>query len=168
MNATPILRTARLDLEPVRATHAGEAWPHLDDARMWQYFPEKRPKTIGDLRRLYRKWESGSPAPDEIWHNWLCRERASREPAGGMQSTVLPLSRFAYIAYAIYPPFQRKGYAREASLAVIEYVLSAFAIDRIYAEMDVKNEASYRLAESLGFVRVEESDGDYRYELAVQ
>lgn len=168
MSDTPQLQTAHLLLEPVCAAHAEEAWPHVDDERMWRFFPEKRPQTPGDLHRLYRKWENGSPSPEEIWHNWMCRERSSGELAGGMQSTVLPGGRIAYIAYAIYPPFQQRGYAREASAAVIEYVRKTYTLERVYAEMDVHNEASYRLAESLGFLREREHDGEYRYELKIQ
>ncbi|HEY9180678.1 MAG TPA: GNAT family N-acetyltransferase [Candidatus Baltobacteraceae bacterium] len=168
MNATPLLHSERLDLEPVRASHAQEAWPLVDDERMWRYFPEKRPSSLDALRRLYQKWECGSRQAGEIWHNWMCRERVSGTLAGGMQSTIIERGRCALIAYAIYPAFQRRGYAREASLAVIEYVRNAYTVERICAEMDIRNEASYRLAESLGFVRVGEESGEYRYERAVQ
>lgn len=168
MTLTPALETERLLLEPVRAAHAEEAWPQVDDERMWSYFPEKRPQTRDDLRRLYQKWESGSPSPDQIWHNWMCRERSSGALAGSMQSTVLPGEHAAYIAYAIYPAFQQKGYAREASAAVIDYVRKTYGVNVFYAEMDVRNEASYRLAESLGFERERERDGEYRYELKIQ
>ena len=165
---TPPLQTARLDLEAVHPSHAQEAWPLLDDDRMWSYFPEIRPASRDDLRRLYQKWERGSPSPAEIWHNWMCRERAGGALAGNMQSTVLPAQRAAYIAYAIYPRFQHQGYAREACLAIIAFVRETYAVERIWAEMDVRNEASFRLAESMGFTRVTERDGEYRYELAFQ
>lgn len=161
---TPPLRTARLDLEAVRPSHAEQAWPLVDDDRMWVYFPALRPASRDDLRRLYQKWERGSSSSAEIWHNWMCRERAGRALVGSMQSTVLPAQRAAYIAYAIYPQFQRKGYAREACLAVIAFIRETYAVERIWAEMDVRNEASFRLAESIGFIRVAERDGEYRYE----
>ncbi len=154
-NAAPALRTARLDLEPVRADQADEAWPKVDDDRMWTYFPALRPASLNELRALYAKWSRGSTNPEQVWWNWLCRERDSRELAGSLQSTIFPAKRVSYLAYAIYPAYQRKGYAREGSLAVIESVRSVFSIDRFFAEVDALNEASCRLAESLGFTRVE-------------
>jgi len=71
-----------------------------------------------------------------------------------MQATIRG-HRAAYIAYAFYPANQRKGYAREAAQAVIAHLREAYGITRFRAEMDTRNEPSYRLAESLGFTRIE-------------
>lgn len=162
--ATPI-QTSRLDLEPVRPEHANEAWPHLNDERMWRYFEEQRPPTEQALRERYERWTRGSQSESEVWLNWLCRERSSAQLAGGVQATVHSEERYAYVAYAIYPPYRRLGYAREATLAVIEFVRRAYAVDRFVAEMDKRNEESFRLAESLGFTRAGTHANDYVYEL---
>lgn len=172
---TDALHTARLDIEPVKRSDAEEAWPQVDDDRMWTYFPEQRPATLDDLRSLYERWEHGSSDPSQLWLNWICREHSTRTIAGALQSTVFPHRHTAYIAYAIYPAYQRKGYARESCQAVIEYLRDR-RIKRILAEMDVRNEPSYRLAESLGFKRMETHHGvqhgplttdEYLYELNV-
>jgi ribosomal-protein-alanine N-acetyltransferase len=175
MNETPALQTERLELEPVRSSHAQEAWPQLDDDRMWRYFPALRPASVDDLRALYAKWEAGSGDPNEVWLNWLCRERAHGVLAGGVQCTIFLAQRVAYVAYSIYPAHQRKGYAKEAVRALIRSVCRGFGVERFLAEMDTRNEASYRLAESLGFTRVEThltverghgmEAGEYLYEL---
>lgn len=165
MNATPELQTQRLVLEPVRPQHAQEAWPHLDDERMWRYFEEQRPATLDALVRLYEKWARGSPRDDEIWLNWLCRERSSAKLVGSVQATVLLSERFSFVAYAVYPEHRRTGYAREATQAIIAHVEERYGITRFRAEMDKRNEASFRLAESMGFVRAAARDGDYVYEL---
>jgi len=149
---TAMLKTTRLDLEPVRESHAQEAWTSLDDERLWRYFPHLRPKTLNDLRSVYRRWERAVPG-DEVWLNWLCRERRSGVLVGAMQATVRKRG-VAYIAYAFYPAHQRKGYAREAAGAVIDHLCQAYRVTHVRAEMDARNEASSRLAESLGFSRV--------------
>lgn len=163
---TQELFTARLVLEPVRGSHAVELWPLVDDERMWRYFPHLRPASRDALAAIYRKWERGAPSADEVWLNWICRQRSTRVPVGTMQATVQRGLRAAYLAYAIYPAYQRSGYAAEASRAVIDHVRSTFAVRRILAEMDVCNEASFRLAESLGFKRIATRDREYVYELA--
>jgi RimJ/RimL family protein N-acetyltransferase len=177
MHEMPPLHTEHLDLEPLRVQHADEIWPQLDDERMWRYFPALRPKTLDDLRRLYEKWSRGSQTQTEVWCNWLCRERASGVLAASMQATVFVRARVFYIAYAVYPLHQRKGYGREGASAVIDYI-KAYDVDRAFAEMDTRNEPSYRLAESLGFTRVrthqkvERGHGidadEYVYELELQ
>jgi ribosomal-protein-alanine N-acetyltransferase len=171
---TQPLQTARLDLEPVRSSHADEAWPQLDDDRLWTYFPSLRPRGIENLRRLYERWERGSPDGHDVWLNWICRLRTTKKLAGAMQATIRG-HRIAYIAYAFYPANQRKGYAREAAQAVIAHLREAYGITRFRAEMDTRNEPSYRLAESLGFTRIETHEApdlgqgpakEYLYELS--
>ena len=56
------------------------------------------------------------------------------------------------IGYVFHQKFWRKGYAKEACLAMIA---DAFAsgIHRIFAECDPQNEGSWRLLESMGFTR---------------
>lgn len=94
-----------------------------------------------------------------------------------MQSTIFLRARVAYVAYAVYPSHQRKGYAREAVQAIVDYIKQQYGVDRFLAEMDTRNEPSYRLAESLGFKRVETRThmerghglqaGEHLYELCV-
>ena len=163
---TQALHSARLDLEPVSPSHAAEAWPQTDDDRMWTYFPELRPATRDALRAQYERWERGSPDAAQVWLNWLCRDRSTHALVGSMQATVFPDERCAYLAYAVYPAHQRRGYAAEASRCVIEHLRGTYHVQRILAEMDVRNEASFRLAESLGFKRMKREGNSYIYELA--
>ena len=125
--------------------------------RLWTFFPELRPKSLEDLRDLYRRWERGKPNAhgEEVWENWICFLRDTQTPVGGMQASIFP-EGVAYIAYAIYIRHQRQGYAREAAQALIEHLRSEHGTVRILAEMNTKNEASRRLVESLGFQCVEE------------
>ncbi len=150
----PALETPRLKLEPITMEHAVEAWPHLDDPRMWTFFPKLRPKSLEELRTLYARWENPHHAKSELRENWACREKLDREMVGTMQATTFPARAISYIAYGIFVAYQRQGYAREAVAAVVEHLRNNLHSRRIYAEMDVKNEASFRLVESLGFRRV--------------
>lgn len=161
------LRTQRLELQPASPELAEEAWPLLDDDRLWTYFPELRPPALDDLRRLYQKWQRGSQDPREVWLNWLCRERVSHMLIGSMQATIFVMPRSAYIAYAVYPAHQRKGYAREACAAIIQDLHQKYNVSQIFAQMDARNEPSYRLAESLGFVRVKSIAHEFLYRLTL-
>lgn len=145
---------------------------------MWEFFPQLRPRTQEDLRRIYERWSRGYQESDgaQLWENWLCRRRDDSRLVGAAQATILPRRNVAYLAYSIYAEQQRRGYAREAMHGVIAHVRVAHNIGTFYAEMHSRNEASYRLAESLGFRRVQtvreaerrdEPDADeYLYQLA--
>lgn len=165
MGATSEIHTQRLVLKTIKSTDANEAWPHVNDERMWTYFPHLRPASVLTLRELYDKWERGSPTTDEIWLNFFCRERSSGSLVGAVQSTILPSQHIAYVAYAIYPRHQGRGFAREAVGALIRHVHETLGIGRYLAEVDVRNEPSCRVVEALGFTQVLSRAGEYVYEL---
>jgi RimJ/RimL family protein N-acetyltransferase len=172
-----VMKTARLELEPIRAKHAMEAWPHLDDARMWTFFPKLRPQSLEGLRLTYARWENPYHAKSELRENWACRDRRTGQLVGTMQATTFPARAVSYIAYGIFIAYQRQGYAREAVEAILDHLREELHSRRIFAEMDVENNASFRLVESLGFKRVKKRhtvdsklgvDGDsYLYELVM-
>jgi ribosomal-protein-alanine N-acetyltransferase len=173
---THAIATARLDLESITPQHADEAWPHLDDPRMWTFFPSLRPKSRDHLRAIYDLWSNPGHVKGEVRENWACRDRLTSELVGTMQATIFPAQAVAYIAYGIFAVHQRKGCGREAVAAVVAHLGDKHDVTRIYAEMDTRNDASFRLVESLGFRRAETrravvrghgNDADeYLYELA--
>ncbi len=164
-------------MEPITAMHAIEAWPHLNDARMWAFFPKLRPKSLKELRAMYGRWENPLHAEGEVRENWACRDRSGGQLVGTMQATTFPEPAVSYIAYGIFAAYQRQGYAREAISAVLQHLREDLHIRRILAEMAVGNESSFKLVESLGFKRVRKQniantelglDGDeYVYELVI-
>ncbi|HEY8312852.1 MAG TPA: GNAT family N-acetyltransferase [Candidatus Baltobacteraceae bacterium] len=161
------LRSSRLDLEPIAAAHADEAWPHLDDERLWTYFPALRPQSLERLRETYARRARGYPDADgeQSWGNWLLRDRATGGLVGDVQATIYPKRRVAYIAYSVYVAFQGNGFGREAARVMIEHLRDAHAIEAIQAEIDEPNAASRRLAESLGLERIAQHETECLYEL---
>ena len=56
--------------------------------------------------------------------------------------------------FTVYPPFQRQGYAREASLALMDWARQAHGVTRFVLSIRPDNTASQALAAKLGFVRI--------------
>ena len=67
------------------------------------------------------------------------------------------------LGFTVFPPFRRRGYAREATLALIEWARRYHGVSRFVMTISPDNVASQSLAKSLGFVRigshVDEIDG---------
>ncbi|RLD74827.1 MAG: N-acetyltransferase [Bacteroidetes bacterium] len=59
--------------------------------------------------------------------------------------------RIAEIGITISHLYQKKGYAKEAFTAIIEFLFNVMNIHRIVETVDVENEASIQLMESMGF-----------------
>jgi ribosomal-protein-alanine N-acetyltransferase len=95
---------------------------------------------------------------------------------GTLEATVFP-NRSAYIAYTVFVPFWRQGYAREGCAHMLRHLLEDYGVRVVVAEMDTRNAASVSLVEALGFERVGTTLGadhfkgsvsdEHRYELRV-
>lgn len=60
------------------------------------------------------------------------------------------------VGYSVDPPYRRQGYAREAIRALFGWAHQRYGIDTFIASISPHNEASLRLAEQFGFVRIGE------------
>ncbi len=72
---------------------------------------------------------------------------------GYVQFTIMPAEQRAFVAYFVFPRYQRQGIASEAVAAALSSVLATFQITRVDAQIDTRNAASIALVESLGFIR---------------
>lgn len=57
------------------------------------------------------------------------------------------------LGYIFNPRYQRKGYASEASAALVEHAFTHFHAHRIMARCNPENVASWKLLEKIGFTR---------------
>jgi RimJ/RimL family protein N-acetyltransferase len=146
------LRTERLRLEPLRADDAPAMFAGMADAALFAYIDAEPPSTVAALALRYARITApGAGAPDR-WLNWTMRLRATGEPAGLVEVT-LGRDGIATIAYFTFARHMRQGLAREACAAVVDALRSDFGAREVVATMDVRNEASWRLAEALGLAR---------------
>ncbi|MGN0352523.1 MAG: GNAT family N-acetyltransferase [Roseburia sp.] len=56
------------------------------------------------------------------------------------------------LGYAIGTSYQRKGYATEVCLAIMEYCKEYLGVQQLFCMIEVENKASIALAEKIGFV----------------
>lgn len=171
------LFTTRLALEPTQVKHAALLFAPLQEQRLYTYIPDDPPVSVAALQSRYRRWQRrASPDGREIWLNWAARLRAGSEWIGMFQATITE-DQQALLAYMIFSPHQRQGFAREGCARVIEHLASDYGVQVVAAEIDTRNAASIALVESLGFRLVTTTHGadtfkgalsdEYRFELVV-
>ena len=181
------LETERLLLEPLLPEHATLLLEGLADERLYRFIPTDAPESAEALETRYRKLSSRrSPDSSEVWLNFAMRLREGTTPEDGavpratyvgtLEATVVP-DRSAYVAYTVFVPFWRQGYAREGCARMLRHLLEDYKVRVVVAEMDTRNAASVSLAEVLGFERVGTTLGadhfkgsvsdEHRYELHV-
>ena len=173
--AEEVLETARLLLEPLAPAHAAALYPALRDPRLYTFIPQEPPASEQALRERYTRLATRrSPDGSEVWLNWALRRRDGGDYAGLVEATVYA-DRTATLAYTVFVPFQRQGYAREGCARVLQHLFEAYRVTRVAAEIDTRNVASLSLVASLGFRRVavtpnadffkDAPSDEYRYEL---
>lgn len=176
------LETGRLVLEPLLPEHAPLLFEGLADERLHRFIPTDAPESAEALETRYRKLSSRrSPDGGDVWLNFAMRLREEgtlpkASYVGMLEATVFP-NRSAYIAYTVFVPFWRQGYAREGCARMLRHLLEDYRVLVVVAEMDTRNAASVSLAEALGFERVGTTLGadhfkgsvsdEHRYELRV-
>jgi RimJ/RimL family protein N-acetyltransferase len=160
-----VLRSERLDLLPIRRGHARAMIALLRDPALHRFTGELPPADEASLARQYAFWESRrSPDGSELWLNWVVRLREKDELIGHVQASVA--ADHAYLAWTIGSAWQRRGYATEASAAVVA-LLRELGVRELRASIHPAHAASIRVAERLGLSPSERVSGAERVFTAV-
>ena len=146
------LRSARLDLEPLRPDHADEAAPALDDAGL-HAFTGGFPASADELRDRYARQVVGHSADgSEGWLNWVLRHRDDGALVGTVQATVRRAAdgdREAELAWVVTTARQGTGLAGEAASAMAGW-LRTTGVQRLVAHVHPDHAASAGVARGIG------------------
>jgi ribosomal-protein-alanine N-acetyltransferase len=146
----------RTVLVALRASDADELAGLLDEADLREWL---RAYDVGELRDRFAGWETRrSPDGDELWLNWIVRERGDQRAVGWVQATVRGTS--ASVAYALLPAERGAGAASDAVRALVRWLRDRLAVTVVTAEIDESNSASARVAVAAGFERTIHRAGD--------
>ena len=167
--ATPI-RTARLDLEPLRVEHADEAAPLFDDERL-HAFTGGTPAGADDLRARYARQAVGrSPDGAQAWLNWMARDHGTGRLVGTVQATVDRGGDGGLrgeLAWVVGTDHQGRGYAREAAGAVAGW-LGERDVRELLAHVHPDHGASAAVARAVGMAATDVVvDGEVRWSTRV-
>jgi len=159
------LRSQRLHLEPLRVEDAVEMAALLDDVDL-HAFIGGQPATPEELRHRYELMVTGrSPDGWEIWLNWIVRRTDDGQAVGTVQATVTVLDGHptADIAWVIATAHQRRGYAREAARAMVDW-LRERQVDVVVAFVHPGHKASQAVARAVGLAPTNVvADGEVRW-----
>ncbi len=148
------LQTDRLLLEPLGPQHAAALYAPLSDPRLYLFIPQDPPSSPQRLRERYVALAARrSPDGREVWLNWIMRRRDTGGDVGTVEATVLA-DQTAFLAYMVFPPYQRQGFAREVCACVLAHLVEDYHVPRVAADIDTRNNASIHLVEALGFERI--------------
>ena len=145
------LDSARLRLEPITCAHADALFAGLCDPALYRWLDAPAADLAG-LRRRFERLAKPARPDGQLWLNFAVRDRSADQYIGYVQATV-NADRSAHVAYFVFTPFQRRGYAREAVQCLLAHLFDACKSTSVQIEVDTRNEPSQRVAEALGFRR---------------
>jgi len=170
------LESKRLTYEPLFVSHTEALFELFQDPEIYTWIAREPPDDLTEFREGIQFLQNRqSRDGTEYWLNWVCREKKSGSIVGKIEISLHKERKDFNLAYTVFRPFLRQGFAREACLCVMNHLRDFWGAKKALIYMDVKNEASVKLAESLGARRVDIvlqaqkirgiwSD-EYRYEL---
>jgi len=142
---TETLRTPRLALTPLAVEDAVEMIEVLSAPDLYAFTGGEAP-SFEQLETRYRVQVEGASRPGETWHNWIVRLDGAA--IGYVQATVV--GEEAELGWVIGVPWQRQGYAAEASAAMQTW-LAGEGVTRFFAHIHPGHVASNLVAAGLGF-----------------
>ncbi|HAA19827.1 MAG TPA: GNAT family N-acetyltransferase [Cytophagales bacterium] len=88
------------------------------------------------------------------WVNVAVEDQASGQLVGDVATHILEKNeQLVELGYTIHPARQGQGYATEALRLMLKTLFRAHHIHKAIAEVDIRNPASFRLLERVGFQR---------------
>jgi RimJ/RimL family protein N-acetyltransferase len=161
---TEPIRTARLDLLPLRVEHATEMAAALSDPAL-HTFIGSTPSSPEALRTRYERLVTGSPDPAVSWCNWVLRHRTDSHLMGTVQATITGST--AEIAWVVGTPWQGRGYASEAARGLVTWLRERSPALTVIAHIHPAHHASAAVARAAGLSPTdEEHDGEVRWRLS--
>jgi RimJ/RimL family protein N-acetyltransferase len=146
---TPVLRTDRLSLAPLRPDDAAEMAVVLGDPALHAFIGGE-PLDASELRVRFERIAIGrSEDGRAAWHNWIVRLDATGEATGTLQATVATEQGTGELAWVIGVPWQGRGYASEAAQAVVAW-LESTGLATIEAHVFPGHQASEKVAARAG------------------
>jgi ribosomal-protein-alanine N-acetyltransferase len=95
---------------------------------------------------------------------WVMIETASRTVVGDVGFVSPPgRGRAVELSYSVLPGWRRRGYAREAATAIVDWALAQAGVGAVHARCMAANEPSTRVLEGLGFECTARSGGELHW-----
>ncbi|MEV0319716.1 GNAT family N-acetyltransferase [Streptomyces sp. NPDC050659] len=165
--AAQAIRTARLDLVPLKVGHADEMAAVLSDPAL-HTFIGGAPDAPDALRARYRRMTAGSPDPAVSWCNWVLRLRDEDRLAGTVQATVGPANDgaglVAEVAWVVGVEWQGRGIAVEAARGLVDWLAGQRDVRQVVAHVHPDHKASAAVATAAGLTPTDEwQDGEVKW-----
>jgi [ribosomal protein S5]-alanine N-acetyltransferase len=152
------VKTARLELRPLAAAAAAAL---LDDrlTAAWLIGASIPPTWPQDDLLDVLPMQAAARPEDERFGIWLIIERATNAIVGDIGFLGPPDHGVVELGFSVIPDQRRRGFATEATRALVAWASQEPGVLRVIARCDIDNVVSIRVLEAAGLGRQGEADG---------
>jgi RimJ/RimL family protein N-acetyltransferase len=166
------LETERLTLRPFVESDFEAIYAMRSRPEVVRYLYEEPASREQAQTRLARSMADAAWSNEDDWFSVAVVERSSGLTVGDLAfHWVSERDRTAEVGFVFDPRHQGKGYATEASAALVDWAFSTAGMHRVIGRTEARNTASARVLEKLGmrleahFVENEWVKGEWQSEL---
>jgi RimJ/RimL family protein N-acetyltransferase len=146
------IRTERLTLRPFAAGDLDDLHALTGDPTVVRYLYWEVHTPEETREALARRMEQGALTEEGQWLV-LAMDLDGRMIGQVVLKWASRVHRQGELGFALNPAFQGKGYAREASEAMLRLAFEGLGLHRVHGACDTRNEGSWRLLAALGMRR---------------
>jgi glyoxylase I family protein len=144
----PVLKTARLVLRPLRVADAEALLPVFRDGETMRYWAHSPIQTLAQMRDIIAR---NLPPQNRTEGSFAITREGVR--AIGCINFYSERHAMSGLGYILDRPFWGQGLVAEAVAAALDHGFRRLELQRIWLEIDPRNDASVRVAEKCGFAR---------------
>ena len=147
-----LLRTDRLTLRRFQESDAETLSAYCSDPEVARYQAWEPPLTVAQARLSVRSL-SGRDPEQPGWFQYAIERTAEADHIGDVGVDLHHNRMQAQIGFTLAAGHHRQGYGSEAVRAVLDHLFAERGLHRVSADCDLRNTASARLLERVGFTR---------------
>lgn len=148
INKKPVIKTKRLILRRMNADDAEALKEWMPDSSIYEYWGKAMGKTDKNPELMFIKPEK----PSKSFHLGIALAETDKV-IGELWVYLITNDRMATVAIRLSKKEHNKGYGTEALNAITDFCFKNTELKRLFAEIDVRNEASWKLFEKCGYTR---------------
>ena len=148
INNKPFIETDRLIIRPMTVLDVPSLKKWMPDRSIYAYWGKGPSKTEIYPELLFEKAER----PTKSFHLGIA-EKGNDEVIGDLWVYLIENNRMAQIAIRLSKDRQGRGYGTEALSAMTRFCFENTELQRLWAQVDVRNIASSRMLEKCGYTK---------------
>lgn len=148
LNELPLVEAKRLILCEMSMSDVPDLQEWMSDPLLYRYWGKRAGKTDHDPALLFQN----AKKPSKSFH-WGIRLRENGRIIGELWIYLIENDRMAKAAYRIRELEKGNRYATEALQAAVDFCFTYTELQRLWADVDIRNIPSCRVLEHCGFTR---------------